>query len=89
MTALYAHLGVYSDWAAAAPGPRARATRPAPEVVRSLASVILAAPGRGLHPGAGAQDPGGVRVERHWSASGLKGEESPTPSATAHAPERG
>lgn len=75
MNARYAHLGVYSDWAAAAPGPRARAARPAPEVVRRLASEILAAPSRSLDPGAGAQDPGGVQVERRWSASGLAGED--------------
>lgn len=75
MTARYRHLGVYSDWAAAAPGPRARETRPAPEVVRRLASEILAAPSRSPRPDAGARDPGGVRVERRWSASGLEGEE--------------
>lgn len=75
MTASYAHLGVYSDWVAAAPGPRARATWPAPEVVRRLASEILAAPSRGLDPGAGPQDPSGVQVERSWSASGLDGQE--------------
>jgi dienelactone hydrolase len=68
MTANYAHLGVYSDWAATAAGPRARATRPDREVVRRLAGEILAAPGRSL-------DPGGVQVERRWSVDGLEGEE--------------
>lgn len=69
----YAHLGVYSDWAAAAAGPCARATRPDREAVRRLASEILASPSHG--PGAGTQVPGGVHVERRWSADGLTGEE--------------
>jgi dienelactone hydrolase len=73
MTASYAHLGVYSDWVTAAPGPRARASRPALEVVRRLVGETLAAPNRGFH--AGAQDSGGVQVERRWTASGLEGEE--------------
>jgi dienelactone hydrolase len=60
------HLGVYSDWAATAAGPRARATRPDREEVRRLASEILAAPALHL---------GGVRVDRRWRAGGLAGEE--------------
>lgn len=68
MNSGYAHLGGYSDWAATAAGPRARAGRPDRAAVRRLASEILAAPGR-------SPDPGGVRVERRWSAAGLDGEE--------------
>jgi len=75
MSASYAHLGVYSDWAATAAGPRARVTRPDRDVVRRLADEILAVPSRSLDPGAGAEELGTVQVERRWRASGLEGEE--------------
>jgi dienelactone hydrolase len=75
MTAHYAHLGVYSDWVSAAPGPRARADRPALEVVRRLAEEILVAPSRSVRAAGNAHGPAAVKVERRWSAEGLAGEE--------------
>ncbi|PZS31871.1 MAG: hypothetical protein DLM59_09210 [Pseudonocardiales bacterium] len=69
MTRHYAHLGAYSDWVTAAPGPRARISRPDPEQVRRLVHDVLAVP-----PG-DTEHPVDLRVERQWSADGLDGEE--------------
>lgn len=71
MSITYTHLGIYSDWAAAMVGPRARAAGPDREMVRRLARDLLAVPG----PGPAAQSPADVRVERRWTADGLAGEE--------------
>jgi hypothetical protein len=75
MSASYAHLGVYSDWAAAAAGPRAWAARPDRELVRRLVSEVLAVPGRGRGSGQDGQGPADVQVERRWRSGGLAGEE--------------
>jgi len=73
MTQHYAHLGVYSDWVQAAPGPRTRATRPTADSVRRLVHDLLAVP---VHaPGGDGERPADMRVERRWNADGLVGEE--------------
>lgn len=73
MSAGPSHLGVYGDWVAAAPGPRARAARPDRDLVRRLASEILAYPGPDGRTG--SPRPADVRVERRWQAEGVAGEE--------------
>ena len=55
MTARYAHLGVYSDWVAAAPGPRARAARPTPSGYRVRREV--AAPRTGFSTSSSVGEP--------------------------------
>jgi dienelactone hydrolase len=75
----YTHLGVYSDWVEVAPGPRARSSRPALEEVRRLVADLLAVPdhdSQGSDLGARDEEqPADVRVERHWNADGLAGQE--------------
>jgi dienelactone hydrolase len=75
MSASYAHLGIYSDWAAASVGPRAWAARPDRELVRRLVSDVLAVPGQGRGSGQDAQGPADVQVERRWRSGDLAGEE--------------
>lgn len=65
----YTHLGVYSDWVAAATGPRARVTRPSTEQARGLVDTVLDvdhdADERAVD----------VRVERSWADDGIAGQE--------------
>jgi dienelactone hydrolase len=73
MSASYGHLGVYSDWVAATVGSQARTAAPDRDEVRRLAGEVLATASHGID--GDTAGPADVRVERHWSADGLLGEE--------------
>ena len=63
------HLGVYSDWIQHAAAPAARAAGlPTAEEVRAAVRQMVASAGQ-------PDGPSDLRVERHWTAEGLVGEE--------------
>jgi dienelactone hydrolase len=66
----YSHLGVYSDWADFATGPRARRRRPPAAQVRRLVEEVLSFPDPSIE-----WVPSEARVEKRWTAEGLDGEE--------------
>ena len=70
MTQHYAHLGVYSDWAGVAAGPRNRATRLPAAQLRQLVGTVLSFPDPALE-----RSPPAVHIERRWTVEGLDGEE--------------
>ncbi len=71
----FEHLGVYSDWVEASPGPKARSSRPSAGQVRSLVDQLIVQPGRFLGPHLEDEGPADVRVERRFKSEGLIGEE--------------
>ena len=79
-----AHLGRYSGWPRVSRGPRSRAMRPDPAMVRALVEELIIEPAPGVMAAAAGATPGHrlgqalpkeVRTEETWQADGLSGEE--------------
>ncbi len=75
MSVHFEHLGVYSDWVEASPGPKVRSSRPPATQVRSLVDELIVQPGRSLGPHFEDEGPADVRLERRFKTEGLVGEE--------------
>ncbi|HTW09963.1 MAG TPA: hypothetical protein VME46_20845 [Acidimicrobiales bacterium] len=75
MPARYEHLGIYSDWVGACPGPKARSGGLSAADARTLVDELVVQPGRLLGPQLEDEGPADVRLERSFETDGLVGEE--------------